>query len=336
MKILVAADFHFDNWFRAGRELTEGAWSLLAQADAVIIAGDLVNDPENNLANAFAWFGRQLNLSKVWFVPGNHDYYRFHLQGDDTLAAICAKAGANFAQKSVLEFDGVQFLLCTLWSDFALTGLAGLSASVARRVINDYNYISKAEDRLHRIVPEDTIAIFHDHVAWLDAELGKPFKGRRVVVTHHGPHRAVAGDIDQLTPTFVSDLDWLIAKHAPELWLFGHTHRRLQADVGKTHIRNMSLGYSQEVPRESEEILLSRGMIDTRSERLAEPLFLGRDIVRDLPGQISFVTEEDMPGPVRQAFASSQAHATRPLIDGVEQAHYAHDWLRFCAQLGIA
>ena len=71
--------------------------------------------------------------------------------------------------------------------------------------------------------------------------------GQTVVVTHHGPSRSTAvGQIDDLTPSFHSDLDMLILETAPDAWFFGHSHRRCQARVGRTDIRNVSAGYPEE------------------------------------------------------------------------------------------
>lgn len=90
------------------------------------------------------------------------------------------------------------------------------------------------------------------HRSWLEAALRAPHfageGGQTVVVTHHGPSRSTAvGQIDDLTPYFHSDLNMLILETAPDAWFFGHSHRRCQATVGRTDIRNISAGYPNEV-----------------------------------------------------------------------------------------
>jgi hypothetical protein len=100
------------------------------------------------------------------------------------------------------------------------------------------------------ITPDDTLAVHRDHRCWLVSTLGAPHfageEGRTVVVTHHGPHPAAAGAMDALTAAFHSDLSDVIQRYQPNVWFFGHSHRRLRARVGVTDIRNVSLGYPGE------------------------------------------------------------------------------------------
>lgn len=52
-------------------------------------------------------------------------------------------------------------------------------------------------------------------------------------------------------------------EHRPNLWLCGHSHRRLQGRVRETLIRDISFGYPFEVASDSEASLLLRGPVDT-------------------------------------------------------------------------
>ena len=47
----------------------------------------------------------------------------------------------------------------------------------------------------------------------------------------------------------------------PDAWLFGHTHHPVDGMVGRTLVRNVSLGYPYEVRRDAEAGLLMRGLI---------------------------------------------------------------------------
>src|SRR5690606_26752619 len=97
------------------------------------------------------------------------------------------------------------------------------------------------------IVPEDTLAIHEDHIGWLDFELGRPHfsgnAGSTIVVSHHGPHPLSAGVINAYSPAFHSDLSGLMDRHGPNIWMFGHSHRRIKAQYGRTELRNISVGY---------------------------------------------------------------------------------------------
>lgn len=264
MKILAFGDLHFDHWLRSGRNPLAVANAEFEDLDALLILGDLANSPERGWPNALGWLKYMIDPARIWVLPGNHDYYGFRLDGDDRLRELAEREGANFLQKSVLELGGVRFLACTLWSDFRLRGdkMRRKDMIAAARSMNDYRLIRKHEGGpIAR--PADTALIFDDHLAWLTGELEKPFEGRTVVLTHHVPSRSVSGKVDEISPAFGSDLDLLIQGKKPDLWLCGHTHRHLEATVGETRVRNVSLGYPSEVDVwRHREILLS-GLMDT-------------------------------------------------------------------------
>lgn len=60
-------------------------------------------------------------------------------------------------------------------------------------------------------------------------------------------HPATAGEIDTLFAAFHSDLDGTIEQHRPDVWFFGHSHRRICAKVHGVEISNVSIGYLDEV-----------------------------------------------------------------------------------------
>lgn len=265
MRILVTADWHLEFWTH--RDPLATLLPVLPALDALIIAGDLANDPLNRWPEALVRIGRLINPAKVFLIPGNHDYYRFRLDGDDRLRAIAEAAGMRFAQKRMLTFGTIRLLCCTLWSDFRLTGDRAGAMRMAARAMNDYRLIARdASDTRAR--PEDTLTLHEDHLAWLTEAIARPFPRRTVIVTHHGPSPGASGPIDGLTPAFTSDLDAWILRHRPDLWLFGHTHRHLRTEVGRTPVVNVSLGYPDEIRSGQEASILMRGMIDTGREGL--------------------------------------------------------------------
>lgn len=260
--IAVVADLHFDNWSRwAVDPLTaEGLDILISQRepDLLVVAGDLANDPVRTWPRALARLGRIIDPSRIAVVPGNHDFYGFRLDGEHILREMCSTAGVRFAQKEEIRISKTRIFCCTLWSDFALTGDVPRAIETAARVMYDYRLIRTGEPGLpftqqqtRLITPRDILMAHRDHRAWLEAALRAPHfagdEGQTVVVTHHGPSPATAADeIDRLTPSFHSDLDDLIRETGPDVWFFGHSHRRCRATVGQTDIRCVSIGYIEE------------------------------------------------------------------------------------------
>jgi hypothetical protein len=101
---------------------------------------------------------------------------------------------------------------------------------------------------------------------WLEEQLAEPFVGRTMVVTHHCPHPDLVSSTRQnINPAYASDLRSLIETAQPEAWLFGHTHVRAEATTGRTPLRNVSLGYPDQVQPAEEAKFLLRGLINLRS-----------------------------------------------------------------------
>ena len=260
--IAVIADTHFDNWSRWSADplAEEGLEDLIRERkpELLVVAGDLSNDPIRTWPKALVRLGRLIDPSRIAVIPGNHDFYSFRLDGEHLLREMCSRAGVRFAQKEEIRLGKTRILCCTLWTDFALTGDVRHAAETAARVMYDYRLIhtgvsglpfGRQDTRL--ITPQDILMAHRDHRAWLEGALRAPHfagdEGRTVVVTHHGPSPATAaGEIDSLTPAFHSDLNDLIIETGPDVWFFGHSHRRCRATVGRTDIRCVSIGYIEE------------------------------------------------------------------------------------------
>lgn len=264
MPVLVIADLHLDMWLGTQRDpLSTIGQDVWASVDAVIIAGDLCNKPKVRWTPLINHLGRYIAPARIYLFPGNHDYYDFRLDGDDRLAEICTNAGAHFSQKSEFVVGGTRFLSCTLWTDFAVYGDPARAMRIAEADMNDFRYIRLAGAGHRRIRPSDTAFIHTYHRGWIEERLAVPFAGRTVVVTHHCPHPdLIADERRDVDPAYGSDLVPMIRKYQPDAWLFGHTHKNLEEMVGRTLVRNVSLGYPGEVRPGEEAAILMRGLFE--------------------------------------------------------------------------
>lgn len=234
MKIQLASDLHLEllpEWLPHTPIIAPAPG-----ADLLVLAGDI-----HRATKAVDAFGDW--PVPVLYVAGNHEFYGERWEA--TRVAI-REAGAGtsvrFLDNDALELGGIRFLGCTLWTDFALRGRSLQEwMSEVGRGLNDY-FVIRTERGCLR--PQQT---WDDHVrsrAWLEAELAKPFSGRTVVVTHHGPHPMsihprFAGDL--LNAGFVSDLTPLL--HRADLWLHGHVHDSVDYRVGGCRVVANPAGY---------------------------------------------------------------------------------------------
>jgi Icc-related predicted phosphoesterase len=264
MTVLIAGDLHLDMWSEANRDpfaaLSSAAWSGI---EAVIVAGDLTNKPRVRWKYAIRHLSKYIDPGRIYITPGNHDYYDFNLDGDDRLAEVAVEEGANFAQKAEVMIGKTRFLSCTLWTDFALHGDVAASQAIAKSQMNDYRYIRNAAAGYRRIRPYETALIHAQHRGWLEERLSQSHPGPTIVVTHHCPHpQSISQTPSNLDPIYGSDLTDLIQRHQPDAWFFGHTHFKAETLVGRTRVRNVSLGYPDQVLTGQEGQILRRGLID--------------------------------------------------------------------------
>ena len=234
MKIQLASDLHLE--FLARRFPGERIIQPAAGADLLVLAGDIHN---STLAvGAFDdW------PVPVLYLAGNHEFYGNTWQKTrDELRSSCAGTNITFLDNDAIEFNGVRFLGCTLWTDFRLAGYTqSQNMNAVEQGLNDYYVIHK---QLGVLRAQDTLENHEQSRCWLEAELAKPWAGKTVVVTHHGPHpnsihpRYVG---DRINAGFVSDLTPLL--HKTDLWLHGHVHDSFDYQVDRCRVVANPAGY---------------------------------------------------------------------------------------------
>lgn len=219
-------------------------------ADVVVLAGDIDSDHRG-----VVW-ARDAFKQPVLYVAGNHEHYGQNLRA---VLVRCREAAAG-TNVHVLENDviigGIRFVGCTLWTDFALWGEDKIERAqkYCANFLTDFRVIGYGRsDRWstkHKFKPGEMRSLHLASRAWLDAILAQPFDGKTVVVTHHLPslkcvHPKYLKDEQGrlFSAAFASNLDGLIERHQPELWIHGHTHDNVDVTIGKTRIVANPVGY---------------------------------------------------------------------------------------------
>lgn len=237
MRLLVVSDLHCEFHADGGRSFID---SLAAEgADAIVVAGDLSNaaglsDALERLCCRFV---------HVIYVHGNHEFY-----GSDrgSVLATTREVAARFTNLHWLDcasvdIGGRRFVGTPLWFRN--------DPAAPRHWMNDFQAIDGFEDWFE--IENDRAVAFLESAVREDS----------IVVTHMLPSpRSIAPEFkgSPLNPFFVCDVEDLLVRRRPALWIHGHTHGSLDYVVGQTRVVCNPFGYagSEENPRfDAEKII---------------------------------------------------------------------------------
>jgi hypothetical protein len=119
----------------------------------------------------------------------------------------------------------------------------------AHHAMNDFQMIRINDSRYHAeraLTPFDCLRLHNESRAFLEAELAEPFDGVSIVMTHHAPSgRSLPGfrHGDPISAAYASDLETLIEKTRPQLWVHGHIHTSSDYRIGATRVVCNPRGY---------------------------------------------------------------------------------------------
>jgi Icc-related predicted phosphoesterase len=223
MQAIIFSDLHFEFHPDHGRELIE----TLADAEVAICAGDLSN--AQGLANALRLLCAR--YPSVIFVAGNHEFYGGRVDEVRQLLQELTVELPNlhYLENSMCEIEGRKFIGSTLW--FRPTTETDRLANY----INDFQLIENAQSAIYA---ENAKAIQF---------LEENVTSDTIVVTHHLPtlqcvHPKYAGS--PINCFFVCDVEELIQRAQPPVWVHGHTHSSNYFQLGKTTIICNPFGYA--------------------------------------------------------------------------------------------
>ena len=234
MKIQIMSDLH-----------NEFGFSNIGRTDAniIIMAGDI--DIKNK---SIKWILNVFPDVPVIYVAGNHEYYHSEVdQVDAELKKLCEGTNIHYLQRESVIIDGIKFIGGTLWTDFLLggEGLKHYYMRYALRAMNDFKIVHYGEKIFS---PPDSVKIFKKTKQYFEQELkDDSFKGKKVIVTHHGPFAQAIGENFQhspLNPAFASDMTKFMEDYTPDVWVYGHTHGTFKdMDYYKTRVISNPKGY---------------------------------------------------------------------------------------------
>ena len=240
MKLQILSDLHL--------EMVKPPYSWRipeTEAEVVVLAGDIGVG-----LSGVKWAIREAErLQKcAVYVPGNHEYYGERLNVLEKMRAVARGSRVYVLDLDEVMLEGVRFLGTTLWTDYLAFGRDHRPDAMdkAARFLNDHRLIN----RPNGFTPADALEC-HERAherGWRESSQQNGMV-TTVVISHHAPS-LLGTDAkfrnDYLTGAFVSDLEDLIKRYSPTVWIHGHTHHCVQETVGKTRLVANQMGYPHE------------------------------------------------------------------------------------------
>ena len=243
MRIQIASDLHLEAI--EGHMPGPSVFRPVPDRDVLILAGDI-----GKFMMAEDLVQRQLAISPVIYVPGNHEYYGFQPREDvdsGWRALADAHRGLHYLVAEGVTACGVRF-----WGAPWYSNLWGLvdhwrawdtwKLDMFERYILDFRYPHNSVNRWN------LAKHLESHQA--QTELLAAQAGRvDVMITHWPPtkdalHPKFEGN--ELNPYFINDREDLVRASGAKLWVSGHTHEAYDYTVGSTRCIGNPTGYSGE------------------------------------------------------------------------------------------
>lgn len=246
MKIHLLSDLH--------NEIHPFTPSLRARsADVIVLAGDI-----DTKARGVTW-ARETFSCPVIYVPGNHEYYKGHLDHtlDKMREAACNRVRVLDCDEWIL--NGVRFIGATGWTNYSATGNVPLAEWEAQQAMMDFKKIRVRS--YHKVRPLDFVKCNDRTRQWLRDRLAEAFDGPTVVVTHHAPSvlsLAKTETMNHLDAAYANRWESLMGQPST-FWLHGHTHLAVHYTIKGTRIISNPRGYPREETGFNPDLLIDLG-----------------------------------------------------------------------------
>ena len=213
-------------------------------ADIVILAGDI------HVKNkGLFWAKEKFSDIPVLYVLGNHEYYGEALPKHlDKLRKQAEGTNIKILENEAIKIAGINFLCCTLWTDFCLLGEPRIAGYEATQVMTDYKKI-RVSPTYRKLRSIDTAGIHYRSIKWLKEEVKTKNNEKVIIVTHHAPSKLSLPEYyreDILSAAYASNLDEFVASSGATLWIHGHLHTKQDYMIGETRVVCNPKGYPDE------------------------------------------------------------------------------------------
>lgn len=223
-------------------------------ADCLILAGDIIEFsqlvPKSDLSyNYVDEFFKNISdqFKQVIWVPGNHEYYGGSIwQGPRIATRYLEKNGfgnIKVVDNGVVYVNDIPVIGTTLWTDLGNANPVVMEA--VGRSMNDYVHINTKRGDIDVVLrPIDTYNMHMAAIQFLDEAITDV---PCIVVSHHAPSFACSDyPPSMLDHAYMSELgDFILDRPSINYWIYGHTHSRIEFDLGETKVMSNCRGYAK-------------------------------------------------------------------------------------------
>ncbi len=237
MKIQYASDLHLEfgdntKWLKAN--------PLIPSADILVLAGDIGYLGDANYKTHPFWDWVSKNFKQVIVVPGNHELYKyFDINELHEGWSLEIRPNVKAYYNSVIPIDDdSELIVSTLWAY-----IPPAEEYLTERCVSDFIRIRNGQFRL-------SAQRFNEEHAKCRKFIEKAVKNSKakniIVATHHVPSfRLMANEFkgSTINGAFTVELGDFISNSQIKYWIYGHSHRNINAKIGNTQCVSNQLGY---------------------------------------------------------------------------------------------
>lgn len=239
MKIQYASDLHLEMGFNS-RFVSKNM--LIPVGDILLLAGDIAYlDSDKCGHENYGWFLDfcKDNFKQTLIVPGNHEFYDFY-DVAKLSDGYCKELRDNVKiyYNSVVRIEDTDFILSTLWSH-----IPQIYEKYTEKSVSDFYRIRYYDKKLTAVdfnkLHEHCLDFIKESVNGSDAK-------HKVVVTHHVPSNMLTSTEfigSYINGAFTVELCDYIENSGIDYWVYGHSHRNIDAEIGSTKCVTNQLGY---------------------------------------------------------------------------------------------
>jgi predicted phosphohydrolase len=235
MTIQYASDLHLE--FSENKEFLR-VNPIQPIGEILILAGDIVPFREIDKHKDFFDYLSH-NFKKIYWVPGNHEYYGFDLADKCGTFNEAIRHNLFLINNLSLAVGAIKFIFSSLWSR-----ISEENAVAIQHQLNDFTRIKYKNNPLK---VTDYNGYHKESLHFLERELSLSKHPKKVVVTHHVPtfkNYPIQYRNSPLNEAFATELESLMEKTTPACWIYGHNHSNIpNFTIGKTELCSNQLGY---------------------------------------------------------------------------------------------